>query len=119
MTCTNDLPRQPTFTRSMACGLLILLSATASRGMAANLAALEAGRPPSFAAIAKKTMPVVVNIATASQRSPRSASSDPIEDFFNRFFGESTPRENSLGSLGAGILISKDGGTLTNYHGVP
>jgi serine protease Do len=83
---------------------------------AASLAALDGNRPPSFAAIAKKTMPVVVNISTTSQRSPRSGSNDPIEDFFNRFFGEATPKENNQRSLGSGIVISKDGEILTNYH---
>jgi len=82
---------------------------------AAGLAALE-NRPPSFAAIAKKTMPVVVNISTTTQRSGRGGSNDPIEEFFNRFFGETPPRENSQRSLGSGILISKDGEILTNYH---
>ena len=82
---------------------------------AAGVAGLES-RPPSFAAIAKRTMPVVVNISTASQRSARGGSNDPIEEFFNRFFGESTPKENSQRSLGSGILISKDGEILTNYH---
>jgi serine protease Do len=80
---------------------------------AANLAALD--RPPSFSAIAKKTMPVVVNISTTEQRSPRS-SNDPIDEFFSRFFGDAQPRENSQRSLGSGILISKDGEILTSYH---
>ena len=61
-------------------------------------------------------MPAVVNISTTSQRSGRGGSNDPIEEFFNRFFGESTPKENSQRSLGSGILISKDGEILTNYH---
>jgi serine protease Do len=82
---------------------------------AANLASLDAARPPSFAAIAKKTMAVVVNISTTSQR-PRSGTNDPIEEFFNRFFGEAAPRENNQRSLGSGIVISKDGEILTNYH---
>jgi serine protease Do len=60
-------------------------------------------------------MPVVVNISTTTQRSGRGGN-DPIEEFFNRFFGESPPRENSQRSLGSGILISKDGEILTNYH---
>jgi serine protease Do len=82
---------------------------------AANLAALE-NRPPSFATIAKRTMPVVVNISTTAQRTPRGGSGDPIDEFFNRFFGESQPRDNSQRSLGSGILISKDGEILTSYH---
>ena len=94
-----------------------LLVGLASNGSAAaSLAALDGARPPSFAAIAKKTMPAVVNIATALQRSSRSGSNDPIEEFFSRFFGESTSRENNLRSLGSGILINKDGEILTNYH---
>jgi serine protease Do len=83
---------------------------------AASLAALDGNRPPSFASIAKKTMPAVVNISTLTQRSPRSGSNDPIEDFFNRFFGESLPRETNSRSLGSGILISRDGEILTSYH---
>jgi serine protease Do len=59
---------------------------------------------------------VVVNIFTTTQRSARAGSSDPLEDFFNRFFGDTQPRENSPRSLGSGILISKDGEVLTNYH---
>jgi serine protease Do len=83
--------------------------------MAANPGALE-GRPPSFAAIAKRTMPVVVNIFTTSQRAARGGSSDPIDDFFGRYFGEPNLRENAARSLGSGILISRDGEVLTSYH---
>ena len=61
-------------------------------------------------------MPVVVNISTASQRSPRAGSNDPLEDFFSRFFGDVDARENNSRSLGSGILISRDGEILTSYH---
>jgi serine protease Do len=99
-------------------GMLLLAAAAASapRVEAASLGALDASRPPSFASVARKTMPVVVNISTTSQRQSRAGSNDPIEDFFNRFFGEAPPRENSQRSLGSGILISRDGEILTNYH---
>lgn len=73
-------------------------------------------RLPTFAAIARRTMPVVVNIATMAQRSARGGSSDPIDEFFNRFFGAMPPRENSQRSLGSGILISREGEILTSYH---
>jgi len=114
MTFRNRFLPQPATTRVLLVALL--LCAWCSSGSAASLAALEGSRPPSFAVIAKKTMPVVVNIATASQRSARSGSNDPIEDFFSRLFGEAVPRENNLRSLGSGILINKDGEILTNYH---
>ena len=94
--------------------LIALLAAPSA--YAASAAALDGGRPSSFAAIAKRTMPVVVNISTTTQRGSRSASNDPIEEFFNRFFGESAPRENNQRSLGSGIVISGDGEILTNYH---
>src|SRR5437870_1322370 len=82
---------------------------------AESMAALES-RPPSFAAIAKRAMPVVVNIFTTSQRAARAGSNDPLEEFFSRFFGDTQPRENGQRSLGSCILISKDGEVLTNYH---
>src|ERR1044071_1127430 len=87
---------------------------TASAG-AASLGALE-NRPPSFASIAKRTMPMVVNIFTTAPKPARAGSSDPLEEFFSRFFGETQPRDNGQRSLGSGILISKDGEVLTNYH---
>src|SRR6266480_2379045 len=107
--------------RSAIAGVVVILPLVSllsmpSRGAAASVAVLDNSRPPSFAAIAKKTTPVVVNISTSSQRPARAGSNDPIEEFFNRFFGETTPRENNLRSLGSGILITKDGEILTNYH---
>src|SRR2546430_17641377 len=65
---------------------------------AANTTALE-GRPPSFATIAKRTMPAVVNISTTSQRSGAGGSDDPIEGFFKYFFGESTPQNDNQRNL--------------------
>src|SRR5215470_11243252 len=97
-------------------GLIVLtFFVSETPALAASLAALE-NRPPSFAAIAKRTTPVVVNIFTTSQRSGRPGSSDPLEEFFSRLFGDTQPRENGPRSLGSGILISKDGEVLTNYH---
>ncbi len=61
-------------------------------------------------------MPVVVNIFTTSQLAGRGGSRDPVDDFFGRLFGESNPREDSVRSLGSGILISKNGEVLTSYH---
>ena len=94
----------------------IFSSGLSRPGYSASLAAFESSRPPSFAAIAKKTMPIVVNISTSAQRPARGGSNDPIEEFFNRFFGEAPPRESNQRSLGSGILISRDGEILTNYH---
>jgi serine protease Do len=83
---------------------------------AASAAAGFETRLATFAAIARRTMPVVVNIATTAQRSVRGGSSDPIDEFFNRFFGEMPPRKNRQRSLGSGILISRESEILTSYH---
>lgn len=102
--------------RTVAAILLMVASLANTRSEAASFNAIQGGRPPSFAAVAKKTMPVVANISTTSQRSMRSGANDPIEDFLNRFFGEAAPRETNQRSLGSGIVISEDGEILTNYH---
>ncbi|MGE5217901.1 MAG: DegQ family serine endoprotease [Chloroflexota bacterium] len=113
---TIDRQRRPRRRRAAALWAVLACVFCAARVEAADLSALEGARPPSFAAIAKRTMPVVVNISTTWQRSARAGSSDPIEEFFNRFFGEASPREHNQRNLGSGILISKDGDILTNYH---
>jgi serine protease Do len=114
---TDQRQRMPRLRRAVArWAALAYLLCAAGNVEAASLAVLEGARPPSFSAIAKRTMPVVVNISTTWQRSVRGGSNDPIEEFFSRFFGEALPRENSQRSLGSGILISKDGEILTNYH---
>lgn len=99
--------------------LFFLCAGLSGAGVAGAAAAASAvafdGRPPSFAAIAKRTTPVVVNISTITQKS-KGSGNDPLEEFFNRFFGDTQPRENSSRSLGSGVLISKDGEVLTNYH---
>ena len=105
--------------RAVITGLCVLSAAGTGiqvrQVWAASVAALET-RPPSFAAIAKRTMPIVVNISTTTQRAAPSTSNDPLEEFFGRFFGEVPSRGNSQRSLGSGILISKDGEILTNFH---
>ena len=113
---SENRPKRPRRSRAVwiSAGLAFLICA-APQADASSAVLLEGARPPSFAAIAKRTMPVVVNISTTWQRSVRG-SSDPIEDFFSRFFGEALPRENNQRNLGSGILISKDGDILTNYH---
>ncbi len=104
---------------SFVLAALLFQSPAPSLVMATNPPAGE-GRLPSFSLIARRTMPAVVNISTTTQRAARGGTPfgglDPLEDFFNRFFGEVVPKEAPQRSLGSGILISKDGEILTNYH---
>lgn len=106
---------------SFALGAILFASRLTPSVMAVNTVPGET-RPLSFSSIARRTMPVVVNISTATQRAPRSnlggafGGLDPFEEFFNRFFGEVAPREIPQRSLGSGVVISRDGEILTNYH---
>lgn len=96
------------------------------------------GAPMSFADLAARVMPAVVNIST-KQRVPVKTQADPFEQFFRQFDPNSQQgggdesggngssgangatngngqRTREAGSLGSGFVISPDGYVVTNNH---
>ena len=76
--------------------------------------------PSSFADLAEKLMPSVVNISTTTTVTTRSnpfpfefPPGSPFEDMF-RDFG--TPQERKTSALGSGFVIDEKGIVITNNH---
>ena len=83
--------------------------------------ALAFGAPESFAELAQKISPSVVNITTSStvagraDGGPRAPEGSPFEDFFDQFGGPDGGPQRSE-ALGSGFVISEDGYIVTNNH---
>jgi serine protease Do len=108
--------------------LTAILVVTLLWGSAPMLQASAAGlAPETFADIAQKYSPAVVNISTqktfkgkTSRREffgpgPMPHPGEPFWDFFEKFFPE-MPRERTQRSLGTGFIIDAKGLVITNEH---
>ena len=83
--------------------------------------------PDSFADLAHRLLPAVVNVSTtqaAKQGSgpemPQLPPGSPFEDFFKEFFERNKPNQQQRGrrtrSLGSGFVIDSSGYVVTNNH---
>ena len=89
------------------------------------LSAHARGAPDSFADLAERLSPSVVNITTSTtvtgrtaQNRPQVPEGSPFEDFFQDFFddGQQGQRPRKTSALGSGFVISADGFIVTNNH---
>ncbi|MDC3145726.1 Do family serine endopeptidase [Candidatus Pelagibacter sp.] len=76
--------------------------------------------PASFADLAERLMPSVVNISTTTTITTKTnpfpfqfPPGSPFEDMFKDF---GTPQERRTSALGSGFIISEDGIVITNNH---
>jgi serine protease Do len=78
------------------------------------------GAPPSFAELAERTSPAVVNVQTSrTVGGPGKGGKNPLEEFFGPFgspFEELFDQPRKVPSLGTGFVISPDGYIVTNNH---
>lgn len=96
--------------------LSFLLAATAAQARSA---------PESFADLAEKLLPAVVNISTTqtihgrgTPELPQLPPGSPFEDFFKEFFDRNQPQQQDrkATSLGSGFIVDSSGYVVTNNH---
>ncbi|MEM1419928.1 MAG: DegQ family serine endoprotease [Pseudomonadota bacterium] len=107
-----------------AVALAAAIAITAPQAISPNLAFAQQERPESFADLAERLLPAVVNISTAqnveqpSRPLPQLPPGSPFEDLFRDFFdrGQRGEGPRTVQSLGSGFIIDPSGVVVTNNH---
>lgn len=70
----------------------------------------------SFADVAEKAIPGVVNIRTTTYGTTAEKGKDPAVDLYQFFLKGMLPKSSSTHSVGSGVIIDRSGNIITNYH---
>ena len=111
---------------SVIAGLIIAANLNWTNPISARGDVPIIGGVPSFAELAQQVSPAVVNISTVKRvkgggrvfdyfMGPRERK-NPMDEFFERFFGDTPQREYKQKSLGSGFILDGEGYILTNNH---
>ena len=91
--------------------------------LTAPLPAAARSAPESFAELADKLLPTVVNISTSQTLKappqgvmPELPPGSPLEDLFKNFLGPRSNAPRHVTSLGSGFIIDPTGYIVTNNH---
>jgi serine protease Do len=136
MTTHHPIHRSTTLPRrTIAAGVALALALALGGGIAvqsslvqaegAGVASIVQPVMPSFADVAERVAPAVVNVTVVSQTSPEALSrvhpplpeGTPMDEFFRRFFdqpGMSGPQRSQ--GAGSGFLVGASGLVVTNNH---
>lgn len=101
---------------------MLALALSAGLAFTAPAPVLAFGAPDTFADLAEKISPAVVNITTSSVVSrpsdggPVVPEGSPLEDFFKDFGGRGNSGPQRSEALGSGFVVSEDGYIVTNDH---
>ncbi len=129
LTRSPSLRRAPRVMRAVALGLALAMPMGSATVLMAPAAA-QAKAPDSFADLAERVAPAVVNISasttveTRNRVLPQLPQGTPFEDLFEEFFNrrgqgqgqQDTPRQRRSNSLGSGFIIDASGIVITNNH---
>ncbi|MBW1615357.1 MAG: Do family serine endopeptidase [Deltaproteobacteria bacterium] len=114
-------------TLTFALFFILLITAFSSFGYAKEEQAVRM-IPQNFSKLSESVIPGVVNISAVKiikGKSPVSKhyffngpfdKNDPMNEFFEKFFGEQNQKERKETSLGSGFIIDKEGYIVTNNH---